>query len=233
MKAILFDSDGVLVDSMPSHYQAWKIAFKEVSKIDVDERIIYLLEGMRGTDLIKKVFELKSYHNNNNNNHNEQIVEQVSQRKNEVFRDILLSSPPRAYEGVKNVIMNLINCKRAVVSGSARKDVETLLEKSLGKGTLFDVLITADEGAKGKPDPSSFMNALDKIKIPPSETLVVENAPLGVEASTRAGIQCIVILNNTPLNIQDFTSVIAEDRIFKEIISAATFIEGWCKGNVK
>ena len=233
MKAILFDSDGVLVDSMPSHYQAWKIAFKEVSKIDVDERIIYLLEGMRGTDLIKKVFEQKSYHNNNNNNNNEQIVEQVSQRKNEVFREILLSSPPRAYAGVKNLIMNLINCKRAVVSGSARKDVETLLEKSLGKGNLFDVLITADEGAKGKPDPSSFMNALDKIKIPPSETLVVENAPLGVEAATSAGIQCIVILNNTPLNIQDFTSVIAEDRIFKEIIFATTFIEGWCKGNMK
>ena len=56
MKAILFDSDGVLVDSMPSHYRAWKIAFKEVSKIDVDERTVYLLEGMRGTDLIKKVF---------------------------------------------------------------------------------------------------------------------------------------------------------------------------------
>jgi HAD superfamily hydrolase (TIGR01509 family) len=204
MKAILFDSDGVLVDSMPSHYQAWKIAFKEVSKIDVDERTIYLLEGMRGTDLI-----------------------------NEVFRDILLSSPPRAYEGVKNLIMNLVNCKRAVVSGSARKDVESLLEKSLGKGNLFDVLITADEGAKGKPDPSSFINALNEIKIPPSETLVVENAPLGVEAATSAGIQCIVILNNTPLNIQDFTSIISEDRIFKEIISATTFIEGWCKGNVK
>jgi hypothetical protein len=42
-----------------------------------------------------------------------------------------------------------------------------------------------------------------------------------------------VILNNTPLNIHDFTSVIAEDRIFKDIISATTFIEGWCKGNVK
>ena len=230
MKAILFDSDGVLVDSMPSHYRAWKIAFKEVSKIDVDERTIYLLEGMRGTDLIKKVFELKSYHNDNQN---EQIVEQVSQRKNEVFRDILHSSPPRAYEGVKNLIMNLVNCKRAVVSGSARKDVESLLEKSLGKGNLFDVLITADEGTKGKPDPSSFINALNEIKIPPSETLVVENAPLGVEAATSAGIQCIVILNNTPLNIQDFTSIISEDRIFKEIISATTFIEGWCKGNVK
>jgi beta-phosphoglucomutase-like phosphatase (HAD superfamily) len=43
MKAIVFDSDGVLVDSMPGHYTAWKTAFKEVSDIDVDERTIYLL----------------------------------------------------------------------------------------------------------------------------------------------------------------------------------------------
>ncbi|HZC21684.1 MAG TPA: hypothetical protein VE223_08590 [Nitrososphaeraceae archaeon] len=44
MKVIVFDSDGVLVDSMSSHYKAWKTAFKEVSDIDVDERTIYLLE---------------------------------------------------------------------------------------------------------------------------------------------------------------------------------------------
>ena len=60
MKAIVFDSDGVLVDSMSSHYKAWKIAFKEVSNIDVDRKTIYLLEGMRGIDLAKKVFELKT-----------------------------------------------------------------------------------------------------------------------------------------------------------------------------
>ena len=225
MKAIVFDSDGVLVDSMSSHYKAWKIAFKEVSNIDVDRRTIYLLEGMRGIDLAKKVFELKNYYGNNSK---QQIAERVSQQKNEVFRDILFSSPPKAYEGVENLIMNLVNCKKAVVSGSARKDVETLLQKSLGQVNLFDVLITADDIEKGKPDPSSFIGALNKINIPASQALVVENAPLGIEAANKAGIQCIVVLNNSPLNIQDFGSVISEDRIFKETISAARFIESWC-----
>src|SRR5919197_1814764 len=102
---IIFDLDGVLIDSMPAHYKAWQIAFKEVSDIDVDERTIYLLEGMRGIDLVKKVFELKNYHggNNNNNSNNKQqqkqIADQVSERKNQIFRDILQSSPPKAYEG--------------------------------------------------------------------------------------------------------------------------------------
>ena len=108
MKAILFDSDGILVDSMPSHYQAWKIAFKEVSKIDVDERTIYLLEGMRGTDLIKKVFELKSYHNDNQN---EQIVEQVSQRKNEVFRDISQVDDPLIHKTLSMPVKKFYICQ--------------------------------------------------------------------------------------------------------------------------
>ena len=86
--------------------------------------------------------------------------------------------------------------KRLVI-GSAREDVETLLQKSLGQVDLFDILITADDSEKGKPDPSSFMNALNKIKVPRSKALVVENAPLGVEAANNAGIQCIVVLNNT------------------------------------
>ena len=227
MRTIVFDSDGVLVDSMPCHYMAWKVAFKEVCNIEVDKRTVYLLEGMRSVDLIQKIFELKNYHSENDD---EKTV-QVSQRKNDVFREILLSSPPKAYRGVKQLIMNLVDCKKAVVSGSARKDVETLIEKSLGNKNLFDVLVTADDGKKGKPDPSSFMNALDKIKVSHSKALVVENAPLGVEAANKAGIQCILVLNNTPLDIQDFRSIIDDDRIFKETISASRFIKRWCRNN--
>jgi beta-phosphoglucomutase len=232
MRAVVFDSDGVLVDSMPSHFMAWKIAFKEVCNIEVEKRTIYLLEGMRGIDLVKSVFELKEYHFDNNADM-KRNTEQVIQRKDEVFREILLSSPPKAYPGIRHLITNLVNCKKAVVSGSARRDVEMLLEKSLGDGNLFDVLITADEGKKGKPDPSAFMNALDKIKIVPSEALIAENAPLGVEAANNARIPCMVILNNTPLNIQDFRSMINEDRIFKDTSSAAGFIEQWCSGDTE
>ena len=229
MRAIVFDSDGVLVDSMPSHFMAWKIAFKEVCNREVDKRTIYLLEGMRGIDLVKSVFELKKYHFDNNEDM-KKYTERVIQRKDEVFRQMLLSSPPRAYPGVRHLIKNLVSCKKAVVSGSARRDVEMLLEKSLGDGNLFDALITADDCKKGKPDPSAFKNAIDKIKIVPSKALIAENAPLGVKAANNAGIPCIVILNNTPLNFRDFRSIINEDRIFNDTHSAAGFIEEWCSG---
>lgn len=155
---------------------------------------------MRGIDLVKKVFELKNYHIDSDDNNKQKIAEQVSQRKNEAFREILLSSPPQAYRGVKHLIMNLVGCKKAVVGGSAREDVETLLKESLGKRNLFHTLITADDNEKDKPEPSSFMNALNKIKVPRS-ALVVEIAPLGVEAANNAGISCIVVLNNTFIEV--------------------------------
>jgi HAD superfamily hydrolase (TIGR01509 family) len=228
VKGIIFDLDGVLIDSMPAHYKAWQIAFKEVSDIDVDERTIYLLEGMRGIDLVKKVFELKNYYSGNNNS-KQRTADQASQRKNEIFRDILQSSPPRAYEGVRNLIMNLYdNCKKAVVSGSTREDVETILDKNFGKD-LFNVIITADDIKKGKPDPSSFLVALHRMDLRKSEAIVVENAPLGVQAANNAGIQCIVVLNNTTLRISDFESMISEERIFKGTESAKNLLQNWCK----
>ena len=58
MKGLIFDLNEVLVDSMPTHYKAsWKMAFEETTSLQVDEKSIYLLEGMRGEDLVEQIFE--------------------------------------------------------------------------------------------------------------------------------------------------------------------------------
>jgi HAD superfamily hydrolase (TIGR01509 family) len=217
MKGVIFDMDGVLVDSMPDHYQAWKTVFKEIANIDVDERSIYLLEGMRGSELVKKVLEQKRVRDYS-------IVDKLNKEKNEIFKKNRRSVP---FVGVKELVTNL-KCSKAVVSGSARKDVEAMLDEAFGK-QYFDVIITADDIEEGKPDPSPFLIALQKMGLKPSEAVVVENAPLGVEAANKAGIQCIVTLNTTPLEISDFKDLISEDRIFRDTKSAASFLENWCQ----
>src|ERR1044071_6849873 len=189
---------------MPKHYKAWEIAFREVANIRVDERMIYPLEGMKGSDLVKTIFEQKGF-----NNH--LLVEKVNSKKNEIFKTI---SSIDSYDNTREIVASL-ECSKAVVSGSAKEDVETIIDRSFGK-ELFDRIITADDIEKGKPDPSSFLVALKKMNLKPSQTMVVENAPLGVQAANSAGIKCIVVLNNTPLMISDFESVISEDGIFKE-----------------
>ena len=216
MRSVIFDLDGVLVDSMPDHYKAWKMAFKEVTDIEVDERMIYLLEGMRGNDLVKKIFEQKNYDDYS-------IAQKVNERKNQIFKDILT---PRTFDGVKELIDRL-KCTKAVVSGSARKDVEVLIDRTFGKNN-FDVIITADDIDRGKPDPIAFITALNRMKIDTAEAIVVENAPLGVEAAFKAGLQCIIVLNNTPLQMKDFKLMTDYSRIFEETKYATKLLETWC-----
>ena len=220
MKGVIFDLDGVLVDSMPMHYEAWKIAFSEVANIEVDETTIYLLEGMRGIELVRNIFEIKRI-----GPFDESILTQITKRKDEYFRKIFSFKP---FEGMKELVTNL-RCRKVVVSGSAKKDVERILGQALGFGNeQFDVVITADEVTKGKPDPSSQFSAVEKLNLKTTEALVVENAPLGVEAANRAGISCIVVLNNTPLDTTYFKSLISEERILKRTESAFNFLQKWC-----
>jgi beta-phosphoglucomutase len=218
VRGIIFDLDGVLADSMPAHYKAWEIAFKEVANMNVDERLIYLLEGMRGSELVKTIFEQKGFRNYS-------LVEKVNSRKNGIFKKTI--SNIESYDETKELVASL-GCSKAVVSGSAKEDVETIIDRIFGK-ELFDRIITADDIENGKPDPSSFLVALRKMNLKSSQTMVVENAPLGVQAANNAGIKCIVVLNNTPLMISDFEPLISQDGIFKETRSAKNVLQSWCK----
>jgi HAD superfamily hydrolase (TIGR01509 family) len=217
VSGIIFDLDGVLVDSMPAHYKAWEIAFREVANIKVDERTIYMLEGMRGSDLVKTIFEQKGFKNPS-------LVEKVTSKKNEIFKTI---SSVDSYDDTKEIVASL-ECSKAVVSGSAKEDVEAIIDKNFGK-TLFEIIITADDIEKGKPDPSSFIIALRRMNLKPSQTIVVENAPLGVQAANNAGIKCIVVLNNSPLMVSDFKSLTSQDKIFKETRSTKNVLQSWCR----
>src|SRR5262249_42092018 len=112
MKGIIFDLDGVLVNSMPSHYFAWKTAFEEVCSLSVDIRTVYLLEGMRGCEMVLEIFQKFNYTNFLD-------VGKVTKRKDNIFRSLIGTIEP--YNAIEDVISNL-HCIKAVVSGSGRQD---------------------------------------------------------------------------------------------------------------
>lgn len=216
MEAVIFDLDGVLVDSMPTHVRAWQDAFKKIAGIDVTDREIYLLEGMRGKELIMKIFEQKGG--------DESLTKKVEEEKNKVFRSIRMSEP---FDGT-GMMLEHVSCPKAVVSGSARADVEAILAEAFGN-LNFAVIITADDVKVGKPDPTAFLEASRRMGVSPNATLVVENAPLGVAAAASAGMQCYVVLNNTPLSKDDFTGRIDDQMIFDTTGSLAKILEGICE----
>jgi beta-phosphoglucomutase len=216
-KGIIFDLDGVLVDSMPTHFRAWKEAFAKIAGIEITDRDIYLLEGMRGMDLVAKIFDQKNFADYS-------LVQNVHDEKSKIFKEIRSSEP---FEGAKEMVES-IRCSKAVVSGSTKQDVESILEEAFGKDK-FNVIITADDIEKGKPDPSAFLEALRRMKLRAEDAVVVENAPLGVKAANNASIDCFVVLNNTPLARFDFGSIIPQNKIFEKTSALRKLIEELCK----
>ena len=231
-KGIIFDMDGVLVDAMPFHCKAIQTAAKQEVNIDVKQRDVYLLEGMPGEDMVKELLRQKRYTGNieeisnddGNSDKLDSVAHRIHERKKKIFEQINASAP---INGAKELISN-IRCKKALVSGAAKQEVDFIISKYFGKDA-FDVIVTGEDLEEGKPSPDPFRTALTKMGLKESEAIVVENAPLGVEAANNAGIKCIVTLNNTPLKISDFEGLIVSGSIFPNTSSASSFLKEFCR----
>ena len=216
MKGLIFDLDGVLVDSMPTHYKAWKIAFDETTSLQVDERSIYLLEGMRGEDLVEEIFKKYSYTDLSK-------TKDVLLRKDEIFRSMMNVKP---YDKV-NEILRQLKCTKGIVSGSAKQDVVSIIDRCL-QNDVINIVLTGDDIAQGKPNPEGFKLFLQRARLNPSKVLVIENAPLGVQASNNAAINPVVVLNNSPLRVNDFDNLIPIDQIYDETKNIGDKLITWC-----
>ncbi len=231
-KGIIFDMDGVLVDAMPFHCKAIQTAAKQEVNIDVKQRDVYLLEGMPGEEMVKELLRQKRYTGNieeisdgdDNSDKLDSVAHRIHERKKKIFEQINASAP---INGAKELI-STIRCKKALVSGAAKQEVDSIISKYFGKDA-FDVIVTGEDLEEGKPSPDPFRTALTKMGLKESKAIVVENAPLGVKAANNAGIRCIVTLNNTPLKISDFEGLIASDSIFPTTSSASSFLKQYCE----
>jgi beta-phosphoglucomutase-like phosphatase (HAD superfamily) len=98
-KGVIFDMDGVLEDAMPFHCEAIKAAAKQESNIDVEQRDVYLLEGMPGEDMVKKLLRLKGYTDNkkgtddDDNNKLESVADKIHERKKKNLNKLMLQDP--------------------------------------------------------------------------------------------------------------------------------------------
>jgi len=229
-KGLIFDMDGVLIDAMPFHAEAVRLAIMEETQHDINKKIVYLLEGLPGSKLVKEIFKREKI----DENIDDSVAEKISKRKKEIFKEIQNS---KAIDGVRELVNDLKSCGciKAVVSGSSKEEIEAIINENIGSNN-FDLVISSDDlkEVQGKPDPAPFQTALQKMKLKPSEALVVENSPLGVEAAKEAGIPFIVTLNNSPLDISsDFGTLNIKEgeqnsRIFKDTKSASCFLKDWC-----
>ena len=190
-KAVLFDMDGVIYDSMPNHSTSWHNSMKDYG-LDMPYEGAYTYEGMRGVETIKTLARAQW-----NRELSDEEARKMYAHKAEIFARQCQQTPAQIMPGIKTLMQHIKDngWKICVVTGSAQ---HALLDKLLidFEGLLKEELIvTAFDVKHGKPNPEPYLIGMQKCGVEPWETMVVENAPLGVRAAVAA--RCFTIAVNT------------------------------------
>ena len=190
-KAVLFDMDGVIYDSMPNHAVSWHKAMTSYG-LDMKPEDAYKYEGMRGVETIKLLAREQW--------HKELSDEEASEMYSEKSRLFSLCPKAKKMRGVEELMEKIkaSGLKIVVVTGSGQR---TLLDKLVDDfhGLISkDLMITSFDVTHGKPDPEPYLCGMQKAGINPWEGIVVENAPLGIRAAVAANIFTVAV-NTGPL----------------------------------
>lgn len=191
LKAVLFDMDGVLFDSMPNHAESWHRIMKRFG-FGLSPEEAYMHEGRTGASTINIVSQRER-----GCDATEEEIKAIYQAKTEEFN----KCPPA--ERMPGAMEVLAKIKEAglipmVVTGSGQTSLLDRLNHNFPDIFKAELMVTAFDVKYGKPNPEPYLMALKKGGFKANEALVVENAPLGVQAGVAAGIFTIAV-NTGPL----------------------------------
>lgn len=186
MKAVLFDMDGVLFDSMKNHTLAWYEAVTSLG-IPCTRDEFYQYEGATGKWTVNTIFG-RTF----GREATETEVNELYALKSKYFNR-LPEAPPMP--GAKQVLQQVRNAglTPVLVTGSGQRSLLERLEKEFPGIFTSATMVTAFDVERGKPDPEPYLKGLAKVHLSPSEAMVVENAPLGVQAGVAAGIFTVAV----------------------------------------
>jgi beta-phosphoglucomutase len=199
-RAVLFDFDGVIVNSEPLHF----LAFQEVLKgehIDLSEEEYYReLIGFDDKNAIRHVFAK-----------HERPLEpktflRVMTKKTEGMMELIRRKPPHALPGVEEFVRGLWrNYPLAVCSGAVREEIEAMLE-GVSLRDCFGTIVAAEDVTRGKPDPEGYLLTAqlvsEKIKLnqplKPGDCLIVEDAPPVIRSVKKEGFPTLAVATSYP-----------------------------------
>jgi beta-phosphoglucomutase family hydrolase len=181
---VLWDMDGVLVDTGELHYISWKKTLDEAG-IPFDRQVFRKTFGMNNAGILEHLCGDKP---------DPEFIQKISDQKETIFRE----SVPGNVSPLPGVIAWLnrlrhVGARMAVASSAPPPNIEILVEE-LKLRSYFNALVSGAD-LPGKPDPATFLEAARRIEIEPSGCVVVEDAIAGVQAAINAGMKCIAITN--------------------------------------
>ena len=185
--AILWDMDGVLVDTGQAHLTAWRETLAQYGKHYSNEEFKATF-GMNNASILRYVF---------GKDLDPGFVREVGDSKEVMFREIIKSGV-RPLPGVLVWLewFRTHSLKQAVASSAPCENIDALVD-ALGIRPFFDAIVSGAE-LPGKPRPDVFLKAARLVGIPPKDCLVIEDAVPGVQAARNAGMKCVAITTTNP-----------------------------------
>ena len=207
--AVIFDMDGVLADTGPFHYESWVKMANEIGKT-FKKSFFEATFGQQSVPITRELVGI---------NVDQNLVEKWAQLKEQYYRE-MVKDKIEPLPGVIDLIKNLksMNFKLAVGSSGPPDNVKLLLS-SLKIELFFDTIITAEEIQNGKPSPDVFLLAAQNINVKPQNCLVIEDAPVGVEAANRANMKCIALTTTHDIDELRSADMIVKDLSFVNVNS--------------
>jgi beta-phosphoglucomutase family hydrolase len=187
-KAVIWDMDGVIVDTAQYHLKGWQMVFQKRGA-NYTEEDYRRNTGMRNDSIIRSILGEKIAQNE---------IMAITREKDEVFRQ-LVSQNIRPFPGVLKLITSLKEHKfKIAIASSAPIENIQLITQSLKIHNCFDAIVSGWETTKGKPNPQIFLLAAEKLGVEAESCIVIEDAIVGITASKRAGMCCLAVTNTNP-----------------------------------
>jgi beta-phosphoglucomutase len=197
VQAVIFDFDGVIVDTEPLHYKAFQQILAPRGLGFSWEQYVETYMGFDDRDAFMEAFNTKGI------KLDQQELGRLIATKADIFQ-IIIREGIKPYPGVVELIRALhdANLPLAICSGALRSDILPILEL-LSINDCFDSIVSAEDVAKSKPDPECYRISFDRLRAcrPESEfaattTFAIEDTPAGIAAASQAGLQVIAVTNS-------------------------------------
>ena len=188
VKAVLFDMDGVLCDSEPIHVEAYREMFKSHGVI-LNKKDTADIFGKLDEHIIADICKKRRLHCD---------VYAMGREKRDIIPALLRKLPMPVYSYVKPfVVFAKKHAKIGLATSSSRKELEITLQRIRLRKT-FKATLGKEDVHTHKPSPEIYRKLAAKLRVKPSECIVIEDSVTGVEAAKRAGIFCVAVLNSFP-----------------------------------
>ncbi len=188
---VIFDWDGVVVDSAAQHRLAWEKLAKE-KDLPLSPGHFERGFGRKSTVIISEILSWTQ---------DPIEIKKLSDRKEALYRDILKEAGLNPLPGVKQLLCDLqaahIPC--AIASSTARENLNLAL-KLLGLEPMFKEIVSAEDVSEGKPNPAVFLKAAALLGLEPKQCLVIEDAPVGIDAALNGGFCAIAVATSHPIS---------------------------------